>query len=154
MMSIFQPTNVLILCSGNSARSIMAESLVNALGCGRWRAYSAGSRPTGQVNPFTLEILAEKGLPNEGLRSKTWNEFAQSDSPRMGLVVTVCESAAKEVSPVWPGRPAKLHMPFPDPVAAQGSRDERMEQFRIVFGMIENKMRRLIDLGPERINEV
>ncbi len=140
-------TNVLVLCTGNSARSILAECLINHLGGGRWRAFSAGSRPTGKVNPLSLEILKEKGLPTAGLRSKSWDEFAALDAPRMDLVVTVCDNAAGETCPVWPGGPKKLHLGFPDPAAVEGSHEEKLEEFRKVYAMIEMAVRRLIEAG-------
>lgn len=153
-MTSSDPITVLVLCTGNSARSVMAECLLNALGGGAWRAFSAGSRPTGQINPLTLEILAEKGIATDGLRSKSWDEFALPDAPRMDLVITVCDNAAGEICPIWPGHPAKIHLGFPDPAAAQGTHRERLDQFRTVFEMIEDKIRRLIALGPERAKEV
>jgi len=146
--------NVLVLCTGNSARSVLGEALINHLGGGRWRAFSAGSNPTGKVNPLSLEVLAEKGLPAEGYRSKSWGEFALPDAPKMDLVITVCDNAAGEVCPIWPGHPSKVHMGFPDPAAAEGSHEERLAEFRKVYSMIEAKVRRLIELGPERAGEV
>lgn len=147
-------TNVLVLCTGNSARSVLAEVLINALGEGKWRAYSAGSHPTGAVNPLTLAVLAENGHPVEGLRSKSWDEFVRPDAPRIDLVVTVCDNAAGELCPIWPGHPAKLHVGFPDPAAASGGEAERLAVFRDVYGQIEAKVRRLIALGPDRAGEV
>lgn len=147
-------TTVLVLCTGNSARSVLAECLINDLGGGRWKAYSAGSKPTGAVNPLSIEVLKEKGHPVAGLRSKSWDEFATADAPRMDLVITVCDNAAGEVCPIWPGAPRKLHMGFPDPAAAEGSHEERLAVFREVYGMIEAKVRRLIELGPDRAGEV
>ena len=149
-----QPINVLVLCTGNSARSVLAECLINDLGGGRWQAYSAGSHPTGALNPLSLEILREKGHAVEGLRSKSWDEFATSDAPEMNLVITVCDNAAGEVCPIWPGHPSKLHIGFPDPAAAEGSHEERLAVFRTVYALIETKIRRLIELGPERAGEV
>ncbi|MEJ2228956.1 MAG: arsenate reductase ArsC [Alphaproteobacteria bacterium] len=146
--------NVLILCTGNSARSIMAECLINDLGGGEWKAYSAGSYPTGEVNPLSIEVLKEKGHSVEGVRSKSWDEFAGSDAPQMDLVITVCDNAAGEVCPIWPGRPAKVHAGFPDPAAATGTHEERLAKFRAVYGMIETKMRRLLELGLERAGEI
>ncbi len=146
--------NVLILCTGNSARSVLGEALVNHLGGGKWRAFSAGSKPVGRVNPLSLEVLAEKGLPAEGYRSKSWDEFSAPDAPRMDLVITVCDNAAGEVCPVWPGHPSKVHMGFPDPADAKGSHEEQLAEFRKVYSMIEAKIRRLIELGPERAAEV
>ncbi len=145
--------NVLVLCTGNSARSVLGEALINHLGGAEWRAFSAGSNPTGKVNPLSLEVLAEKGLPAEGYRSKSWDEFASPDAPKMDLVITVCDNAAGEVCPIWPGHPSKVHMGFPDPAAAEGSHEERLAEFRKVYDMIEAKVRRLIDLGPERASE-
>jgi arsenate reductase len=147
-------TNVLVLCTGNSARSVMGEVLINALGKGGWKAYSAGSHPAGQINPLTLEILREKGLSTEGLRSKSWDEFANPDAPKMDLVITVCDNAAGEVCPIWPGAPRKIHLGFPDPAAAKGTQAERMAEFRKVYALIEEKVSRLIALGPDRIGEL
>ena len=149
-----QTINVLILCTGNSARSVLGEALINFLGGGKWRAYSAGSKPVGRVNPFSLEILAEKGLPTEGYRSKSWGEFALPDAPQMDLVITVCDNAAGEVCPIWPGHPSKVHLGFPDPAAAEGSHEERLAEFRKVYAIIEAKIRKLIELGPDLAKEV
>ena len=149
-----QPINVLVLCTGNSARSVLAECLINSLGGGAWKAYSAGSRPTGVVNPLSVEILRENGHSVEGLRSKSWDEFAAPDAPKMDLVITVCDNAAGEVCPIWPGHPSKVHIGFPDPAAAEGSQAERLAVFRTVYGMIETKVRRFIELGPDRVGEV
>ena len=113
--------NILFLCTGNSARSIMAEVLMNRLSQGRFRAYSAGSHPTGQVNSFTLELLRRKGFAGEGLRSKSWDEFAAPGAPSLDFVITVCDKAAGELCPVWPGQPMTAHWGFEDPAAAQGS---------------------------------
>ena len=146
-------TNVLVLCTGNSARSVLAEVLINALGDGKWRAFSAGSHPSGAVNPLTLAVLTEKGHAVEGLRSKSWDEFAVPDAPQMDLVVTVCDNAAGEMCPIWPGHPSKVHVGFPDPAAATGSDAERLAVFREIYGQIEAKVRRLIALGPERAGE-
>jgi arsenate reductase len=145
---------VLVLCTGNSARSVLAECLINDLGGGSWRAYSAGSHPTGRVNPLSIEILTEMGHTVAGLRSKSWDEFAQPDAPRMDLVITVCDNAAGEVCPVWPGHPSQVHIGFPDPADAEGSHDERLAVFRHVYGQIKAKIARLIELGPERAGEV
>ena len=148
------PINVLVLCTGNSARSVLGECLINDLGGGKWKAYSAGSQPTGKVNPLSLEILKEKGHSTEGFRSKSWDEFALPDAPGMDLVITVCDNAAGEVCPIWPGHPSKVHLGFPDPAAAEGSHEERLAEFRKVYAMIEAKVRRLIELGPDRASEV
>jgi arsenate reductase len=148
------PINVLVLCTGNSARSIMAECLINDLGGGKWIAYSAGSFPTGKVNPFSIEMLKEKGHSVEGLRSKSWDEFAGPDATHMDLVITVCDNAAGEVCPVWPGHPSKVHISFPDPAAPAGTQEERLAEFRKVYGMIEAEIRKLLELGLERAREV
>jgi len=145
--------NVLVLCTGNSARSVLAECLINRLGQGRWQAFSAGSHPTGQVNPLTIEVLREKGFDVSGLRSKSWDEFAAPGAPKMDLVVTVCDNAAGEVCPIWPGHPSKVHLGFPDPAAAEGSHQERLAVFNQVYDMIEARMRRLVELGPDRAGE-
>jgi arsenate reductase len=111
--------NVLFLCTHNSARSVMAECILNREGKGRFRAFSAGSQPLGRINPFVRDLLERLGYPVDGLRSKTWDEFATPDAPRMDFVFTVCDSAAGEVCPVWPGHPATAHWGFPDPSGAQ-----------------------------------
>ncbi|AVM74605.1 arsenate reductase ArsC [Magnetospirillum gryphiswaldense] len=146
--------NVLVLCTGNSARSVLAECLINDLGGDAWKAYSAGSKPTGVVNPLSIEVLREKGHAVDGLRSKSWDEFALPDAPQMNLVITVCDNAAGEVCPIWPGHPSKLHVGFPDPAAAEGSHDEKLAVFRQVYDMIKAKIERLIALGPDRAAEV
>ena len=147
-------TKVLILCTGNSARSIMAESLLNYWGSGLWKAYSAGSNPSGMVHPLTLELLKEKRHEIDGLRSKSWDEFATPDATKMDLVITVCDNAAGEVCPIWPGSPVKLHFSFPDPAQAAGNHDERLAKFRQVYDLIETKMRALVQLGLDRAKEL
>jgi len=133
--------NVLFLCTGNSARSIMAESILNQVGAGRFRAYSAGSRPTGQVNPFALELLRASRMPVAGLRSKAWDEFAKVDAPKLDFVFTVCDNAAGEVCPVWPGQPVTAHWGVPDPAAVTGSDDEKRHAFSEVSHLLLNRIR-------------
>lgn len=139
--------NVLFLCTGNSARSVLAESLLNAKGQGRFRAFSAGSHPTGQVNPYTLRTLEAAGLPIAGLRSKSWDEFAQPGALEMHLVVTVCDNAAGEVCPIWPGHPAKAHWGFADPAAAEGSDADKMAAFADIFAQIGRRIDTFLATG-------
>lgn len=134
--------NILFLCTANSARSIMAEVLANHVGKGRLRAYSAGSFPGGNVNPLAIETLQAGGFPTEGLRSKSWGEFAVPGAPQMDFIITVCDNAANEVCPVWPGKPATAHWGVPDPAAAEGSDAQR----RAAFKEAANTLRRRIEL--------
>lgn len=121
--------NVLILCTGNSARSVIGECLVNRLGQGRFQGYSAGSQPKGEVHPMTLEVLEAGGYDVSGLRSKSWDEFAEPDAPQLDFVFTVCGSAAGETCPVWPGQPMGAHWGVPDPAAAEGTDAEKRQAF-------------------------
>ncbi len=132
--------NVLFLCTGNSARSVLAEAVLNADGKGRFHAYSAGSFPKGAVNPFALALLEQIGLPTDGLRSKSWDEFAAPGAPKMDFVFTVCDQAAGEVCPVWPGQPVTAHWGMPDPAAAEGSDAEKMQAFREALRMLSNRI--------------
>ena len=138
--------NVLFLCTGNSGRSIMAEALLNHLGQGRFRAFSAGSRPSGRVHPLAIEALAGAGVPAAGLASKGWDVFADPGAPRMDAVITLCDSAAGEACPSWPGHPARVHWGFPDPSADEGTAGERRQDFEDVFAAIESQIRRLAAL--------
>jgi arsenate reductase len=132
MTTKLEPFNVLFLCTGNSARSILAEAAINllAIGGSKFRGFSAGSHPTGVVNPLALELLQQQHIPTEGLRSKSWEEFSTPDSPHLHFVFTVCDKAAAEVCPIWPGQPMTAHWGVPDPAAVTGSLDQQRRAFR------------------------
>ena len=138
--------NVLFLCTGNSARSIMAEALTNQMSDGHLRAWSAGSHPTGRVHPLALEKIRAMGYPVEGLRSKSWDEFAAPGAPRMDFIITVCDNAAGEVCPVWPGQPIAAHWGFPDPAAVEGGEAERRQAFDRVFRHLAARVRTFVHL--------
>ncbi len=138
--------NVLFLCTGNSARSVMAESILNRAGQGRFQAYSAGSFPTGQINPYVRDLLERLNHPTEGLRSKSWDEFAGPDAPEMDFVFTVCDQAAGEVCPVWPGHPTSAHWPFADPAKFEGSDTEIAAATAEVYGQIERRVSIFVNL--------
>lgn len=138
--------NVLVLCTGNSARSIMAEAIFNAIGKGRFRAFSAGSHPAGMVNPYAIRRLQAVHCPVTGLRSKSWDEFAAPDAPHMDFVITVCDKAAGEVCPVWPGHPVTAHWGFEDPAAMQGSDEDKRRAFDRVFLQIAQRVRIFAEL--------
>lgn len=146
--------NVLFLCTGNSARSIFGEVLTNFWGRGRFRGYSAGSHPRGEVNPLTLELLRQLRFPTEGLRSKAWEEFARPDAAKMDFVFTVCDNARAEVCPVWPGQPMSAHWGIPDPAAAEGSETERMLAFREAFRGLENRIKIFVNLPIRSLDKV
>ena len=146
--------NVLFLCTGNTARSILAEGLLNFEGKGRFRAYSAGSFPTGTVNPFALETLERAGVSPEGFRSKSWNEFAAPGAPVMDFVFTVCDDAAGEVCPVWPGHPVTAHWGMPDPAAASGSDEQKAKLFRETLRLLSNRIRVFIALPIEKLDRL
>jgi len=138
--------NVLFLCTGNSARSILAESLLNQLGKGRFHAFSAGSHPAGQVNPFALELLEKNHFPTAELRSKAWDEFAQPAAPRLDFVITVCDKAAGEVCPVWPGQPMTAHWGIPDPAAVEGSDDAKRHAFVEAMSRMQRRISLFVSL--------
>lgn len=138
--------NVLFLCTGNSARSILAESLLNQLGKGRFRAFSAGSRPVGRINPFALELLEKNHFPTGELRSKSWDEFAQPDAPPLDFVVTVCDNAAGEVCPVWPEQPMTAHWGIPDPTAVEGSDDVKRHAFVEAMSQLQRRLSAFVSL--------
>ena len=138
--------NVLFLCTGNSARSILAESLLNNLGKGRFQAFSAGSHPAGQVNPFALALLEKNHFPTDELRSKPWDEFAQADAPRLDFVITVCDKAAGEVCPVWPGQPMTAHWGIPDPAAVEGSDEVKRHAFVDAMNQLQRRICMFVNL--------
>ncbi len=140
-------TNVLFLCTGNSARSILAEALLTHLGKGRVRGHSAGSFPKGEVHPLSIALLKQLNLPTDGLRSKSWNEFAGPGAPVMDYVFTVCDQAAGEVCPIWPGQPITAHWGLPDPAALDGTFEQQMEAFRVAYLTIESRIRYFLSCG-------
>lgn len=145
-MSNDRTYNVLFLCTGNSARSVLGEAIVNHLGEGRFRGFSAGSQPKGQVHPYTLDLLAGLRLPIEGLFSKSWDLYAVAGAPQMDFIFTVCDSAAGEACPVWPGQPMTAHWGIPDPAAVEGSEVERRAAFRQAYAALENRIRLFLSL--------
>lgn len=138
--------HVLFLCTGNSARSILAEALINHWGKGRFVGYSAGSRPAGRVNPIALELLQHMQLPTEGLRSKSWDEFAAEGAPQLDFVFTVCDNAAGEQCPFWPGQPMTAHWGVEDPAAVEGTETEKWLVFRKAFRELENRIKIFVNL--------
>jgi len=132
--------NVLFLCTGNSARSIMAEAILNHVGKGRFHAFSAGSHPAGKVNPFAIEQLKRSSLPTDGFRSKNWSEFASPDAPQLNFVFTVCDNAAGEVCPVWPGQPMTAHWGIEDPAAIEGSEEDKRRAFLTAFSQLNRRI--------------
>jgi arsenate reductase len=141
LVSESAPYNVLFLCTANSARSILAEQLLKHWGRGRFRAYSAGSRPSGTVHPIALALLEQMNLSTAGLRSKSWDELAGPDAPRFDFVITVCDRAAAEVCPVWPGAPMTAHWGVADPAAVEGDEPQRWLAFRQAFRELENRIK-------------
>lgn len=145
--------NVLFLCTHNSARSILAEATLNHIGKGRFQAFSAGSSPreNQQPNPLALQVLANAGIPTEGLYSKSWDEFGKPDSPVMDLVITVCDNAAGEVCPFWPGQPATAHWGYADPSEVEGDEAKKLEAFSQTLFTIRRRLELLINLPPEKL---
>jgi arsenate reductase len=141
-----QPLNVLFLCTGNSARSILAEALVNHWGRGKFVGFSAGSIPKGQVHPIALELLKHMKMPTDGMRSKSWDEFAQPGAPRLDFVFTVCDNAAGEMCPVWPGQPMTAHWGVEDPAAVEGSETDKWMAFRKAFHELESRIKTFTSL--------
>jgi arsenate reductase len=143
--------NVLFLCTGNSARSILAEAFLNRAGGGRFRAYSAGSHPTGKVNPFALELLQRHRIGISDLRSKSWDEFARPGAPRMNFIFTVCDNAAGEACPFWPGQPISAHWGVPDPAAVEGNEEDKRRAFARAFTALSARIRLFIELPFEKL---
>lgn len=143
---------ILVLCTGNSARSILGEALFNRLGQGAIEAFSAGSKPVGEVNPFALELLAREGFDISGCRSKSWDEYTGKDAPAIDVVVTVCGNAAGEQCPVWMGAPITVHWGFPDPAAATGSDDDIRHAFREVYAGLAHNIAQFLALEPASLS--
>jgi arsenate reductase len=146
--------NVLFLCTGNSARSIVAESLLNSIGQPKFRAYSAGSQPAGRVNPFALEYLEANRLPTDGLRSKSWDEFARPDAPVMDFVITVCDQAAGEQCPYWPGQPMTAHWGMPDPAAVKGTEEQKRHAFSDTASMLRRRIELFASLPLDKLDRL
>jgi arsenate reductase (thioredoxin) len=145
--------NVLFLCTGNSARSIMAEALVTTMGKGRFKGFSAGSKPGGTVNPFAIEQVKKLGYPIDKLRSKSWDEFARPDAPHMDFIITVCDNAAGEVCPFWPGHPATAHWGFQDPAAVEGTDEEKRAAFEKICRQIAERIKTFVTLPLDKLEK-
>jgi len=148
------PYNVLFLCTGNSARSIMAEALLNHWGQGRFRAFSAGSHPKGQVHPLALEMLQRMHLPTAGFRSKSWDEFATPDAPPLDFVFTVCDNAAQEVCPIWPGQPMTAHWGISDPAAVEGTDEAKLRAFRTAYRELDARIKIFASLRFDQLDQM
>jgi arsenate reductase len=146
--------NVLFLCTGNSARSILAESIMNKLGKGRFRGFSAGSHPSGRVNPLALDLLEQLDLPTEGLRSKSWDEFAGMNGIHFDFVITVCDNAAGEACPVWPGHPVTAHWGIPDPAAVEGTELEKQLAFGEAYKSMDRRIKLFLSLPMTSIDQL
>lgn len=146
--------NVLFLCTHNSARSIMAEALLNTIGRERFQAFSAGSMPSGRVNPFAIEMARTIGYLTDDIRSKSWDEFALPDAPKMDIIITVCDVAAGETCPIWPGYPATEHWGFPDPSKTEGSDDDKWRAFGKVFHDIRRRIELLVSLPVGKLERL
>ena len=146
--------NVLFLCTGNSARSILAEAYLNSAGLGRFKAYSAGSHPTGKLNPFAVELLAKNRIDLSGFRSKSWDEFAKPGAPKLDFVFTVCDSAAGEMCPIWPGQPITAHWGVRDPAAVTGSDEEKRKAFLKAFTELSTRINLLLALPIAKLDRL
>jgi arsenate reductase len=151
---VLRKVNVLFLCTGNSARSILAEAYLNSAGQGRFSAHSAGSHPAGKVNPYALELLEKNRLPTAGLRSKNWDEFARAGAPKLDLVFTVCDNAAGETCPVWPGQPITAHWGVADPAAVQGTDAEKRKAFLRAFTELSARINLLLALPVDKLDRL
>lgn len=149
-----RPYNVLFLCTGNSARSIIGEALVNQWGRGKFRGYSAGSHPKGQVHPIAIELLKQMRVPSEGLRSKDWSEFSAPGAPHLDFVFTVCDNAAAEVCPIWPGQPMTAHWGVPDPAAVEGPDTLKWLAFRDTFKALESRIKIFVSLPIRSLDKM
>ena len=154
IVSSKKPLNVLFLCTGNSARSIMAEAILNRLGVGKFKAYSAGSYPKGAVNPHALTVLRKSNFEVSKLRSKSWDEFAGPGAPKLDFVFTVCDNAAKEVCPLWPGQPMTAHWGLPDPAVAEGSEAEQALAFAETFRMLHQRISIFVSLPFDKLSKL
>ncbi len=146
--------NVLFLCTGNSARSILSEALLNRRGQGQFRAFSAGSHPAGRVNPYALELLRRLGYPTDGLRSKSWDEFAAPGAQELDFVFTVCDNAAGEVCPMWPGQPITAHWGIPDPAAVEGTDEQKRKAFDEAFLVLERRISLFMSLPLRSLEQL
>ena len=146
--------NVLFLCTGNTARSILAESILRKDGAGRFKSFSAGSQAKGVINPFAIKTLAAYGYPTEGFRSKNWDEFAAPDAPKMEFVITVCDNAAGEACPIWPGQPMTAHWGIEDPAAVEGTDIEKQKAFNLAFRYMKNRISFLLALPVARLDKL
>jgi arsenate reductase len=146
--------NVLFLCTGNSARSILGEVILNRLGEGRFKAYSAGSEPAGKVNRYAIALLERLDYPTDGLRSKSWDEFSGPDAPQMDFVFTVCDNAARETCPVWPAHPMTAHWGIPDPAAVEGNDTEKAAAFSDAYRMLDSRINLFLNLPIESLDEM
>jgi arsenate reductase len=151
---VLRKVNVLFLCTGNSARSILAEAYLNSAGQGRFSAHSAGSHPAGRVNPYAIELLEKNRLPTAGLRSKNWDEFARAGAPKLDLVFTVCDNAAGETCPVWPGQPITAHWGVADPAAVQGTDAEKRTAFLRAFTELSARINLLLALPVDKLERL
>jgi arsenate reductase (thioredoxin) len=146
--------NVLVLCTGNSARSILGEALFNSLGKGKFIAHSAGSKPVGRVNPFALELLQQQGHSIAGLRSKSWDEFASPGAPEIDFIFTVCDNAAGEACPIWPGKPATAHWGIPDPAGVEGGDEAKRATFKTAYNQLARRIQLFMNLPFESLDKL